>query len=56
MRQFRKKLRTGNPNHRAKTKRYQATDRTKDDRETLDRWLTPDRLAIVTSTRFRDER
>ncbi len=51
----RKKLRAGKPNHRPKTHRCPAPDRTPGDRETLDRWLTPARAAIMTQTRYLDD-
>lgn len=55
MSKTRKKLRAGRPNHRPKSHRCPPLDRTPGDRETLDRWLTPDRAAIVTTARFLDD-
>nr|MBP9604348.1 hypothetical protein [Chromatiaceae bacterium] len=51
----RKKLRAGKPNHRPKTQRLPDLGRTPEDQETLDRWLTSARAAIVTQTRYLDE-
>ena len=51
----RTKLRAGEANHRPKTQRLLRPDRTPEDRETLDRWLTPARAAIVTQTRYLDD-
>lgn len=51
----RKKLRAGKPNHRPKSRRCPAPDRTPGDRETLDRWLTPAWAAIVNQTRYLDD-
>lgn len=51
----RKHLRVGEPHHRSKTHRCLELDGTPGDRETLDRWLTATRGAILDKIRYLDD-